>query len=82
MNYLLIPTLLIGSTLFAAGMWAGRRTERFGFSSLCILGLALAFPGVLFATYYLKILGEPISLYQFRSAQYLLYPLGNEPDLL
>ncbi len=67
MNYLLIPTLLIASILFAIGMWTACRTKGYIFFSLCILGAVIAMPGVLFAAYYLKILGEPIWFYQFRS---------------
>src|SRR5437660_12517676 len=66
MNYLLIPTLLIASILFAVGTWAGHRKGA-SFWSLGIFGLVIAIPGILFAVYYLKFLGEPVWFYQFRS---------------
>ena len=37
------------------------------FGWLCAFGLIMAAPGILFAVYYLKFLGEPVWLYQFRS---------------
>jgi hypothetical protein len=64
---MLIPTLLIASILFAVGMGIDRRSKRFVFLSLCALGFVIAIPGFLFAAYYLKLLGEPVALYQFRS---------------
>jgi predicted double-glycine peptidase len=67
MNYMLIPTCGLALVLFAAGMFAGRTTKGFTLELLSILGLVIAIPGVIFAVYYLKILGEPIWLYQFRS---------------
>jgi Peptidase C39 family len=67
MNYLIIPTFAVALILFAVGMSAGSRTEGFAFVSVCIFGLLIAIPGVLFAGYYLKFLGEPTWLYQFRS---------------
>ena len=68
MNYLLIPTALLACLLFEAGMRLGRRAQSSHFWLLSFLGLALAIPGILFAVYYFKILGEPIWLYEFRSA--------------
>jgi len=67
MNYMLIPTLFVALMLFAVGKWAGPRTKGFAFASLCIMGFVMAVPGILFAIYYLKCLGEPIWFYQFRS---------------
>jgi hypothetical protein len=67
MNYMLIPTCGLALILFAAGLLAGRATKGFALGLLSILGLVIAIPGVIFAVYYLKILGEPIWLYQFRS---------------
>src|SRR5436190_14642264 len=51
-------------------MSAGRRTKGNAFWSLNIFGLVIAIPGILFAAYYLKILGEPTWLYQFRSIRF------------
>jgi hypothetical protein len=67
MNYMLFPTLFVALIFFIVGMQAGRRTKGFGFSALCILGFVTAVPGILIDVYYLKCLGEPIWLYQFRS---------------
>jgi hypothetical protein len=70
MNYFLYPTLLIAVALFAVGMRCGRDRNGLVLLALCAMGLAMAIPGILFATYYLKFLGEPIWLYQFRSMPY------------
>ena len=68
MNYLLIPTVLVAGLLFVPGAWLGRRNpDRVHFYSMCGLGVILATPGAVFAAYYLKVFGEPIWLYQFRS---------------
>ena len=64
---MLIPTLLIASVLFTIGMLLGLRAKGMFFLSLCVFGGIVSIPGVLFAVYYFKILGEPIWLYQFRS---------------
>ena len=68
MNYLLFPTLLIAFALFAVGVLAGRRISGLAFGLLCVFGLVIAVPGILFAGYYLRFLGEPVWLYQFRTA--------------
>lgn len=68
MNLLLIPTLAIASVLFGVAVWLARRTARgLHFYMLCFGGMAIAIPGALFAAYYLRVFGEPIWLYQFRS---------------
>jgi predicted double-glycine peptidase len=67
MNYMLIPTCGFALVLFAAGVWAGRATKGFTLGLLWCFGLVFAIPGVAFGVYYLKLLGEPIWLYQFRS---------------
>jgi len=67
MNYILIPTCSFALILFAAGLLAGRAAKGFRLGLLMILGAVIAIPGVIFVVYYLKILGEPIWLYQFRS---------------
>src|SRR5882724_5995068 len=72
MNYLLIPTLLIATTLFVLGARLGRRKQSgLQFQALCGLGAVLAIPGVLYSAYYLKIFGEPIWFYQFRSVSFI-----------
>lgn len=67
MNYWLIPVLILGFALYVLG----RRTAvRAGHSRLVltlIVGIPVAVPGLLFAVYYFKVLGEPLWLYQFRS---------------
>jgi hypothetical protein len=68
MNWLLIPTLLLSGILFGVGARLGKRRLRGGgLLALCGLGAIVALPGVLFAAYYLKGLGEPVWLYRFRS---------------
>ncbi len=67
MNYMLIPTCGLALILFAIGILASRATRCSVLGLFSILGLIAAIPGVIFAVYYLKILGEPIWLYQFRS---------------
>ncbi len=67
MNYLLIPTMLIAALLFMLGTKTCRQRSKAVFCLLCVAGILAAIPGILFAAYYLKILGEPIWLYQFRS---------------
>lgn len=70
MNYMLILTLLVASILFVVGNLPGCRTKMQTFIVLCIFGFVIAIPGILFAIYYFKILGEPIWLYQFRSVPF------------
>jgi Peptidase C39 family len=70
MNYLLIPTLLIAAILFAAGVRAGCRATGFVFLAVSFVGLVIAIPGILFGAYYLKFLGEPVWLYEFRSVPF------------
>ena len=67
MNYLLFPTVLIASILFAVGTALSRPANKCAFLALGVVGVLMALPGILFAAYYLKILGVPILLYQFRS---------------
>jgi hypothetical protein len=67
MNYWLIPTLVIAILLYVFGASLARRTNPTTFRVLCGIGFIIAIPGVAFAAYYLKILGEPVWLYQFRS---------------
>jgi peptidase C39-like protein len=69
MNYLLIPTLLIAAILFVIGTKSSRANKSV-FLALCVVGVVAAMPGILFSAYYLKCLGEPILLYQFRSAPF------------
>ncbi len=64
---MLIPTCGFALILFAAGVLAGRAAKGLTMGFLSILGVVIAIPGAIFAVYYLKILGEPIWLYQFRS---------------
>jgi hypothetical protein len=69
-NYMLFPTLLIASILLAVGIGLGRRAKMPFLFWLCIFGLIIALPGIVFAAYYLKIFGEPIWLYKFRSVPF------------
>ncbi len=70
MNYLFFPTVLIASILFAIGRRLSSRASNSRFATLCVIGVLMALPGLLFAVYYLKFLGEPIWLYQFRSVPF------------
>ena len=70
MNYALIPTLLIAAFLFAIGSGVGRKPGNPKFCLLLAPGILLAIPGIVFALYYFKIFGEPIWLYEFRSAPF------------
>lgn len=67
MNYLLFPTLFLGAILFAIGVPLARHTNRGLFLFLSAIALVMAAPGILFAVYYFKILGDPLWLYRFRS---------------
>lgn len=68
MNYLLIPTLLLGFGLFALGIWSARRLRNQAlFLAFVCCAAVFALPGVVFAAYYLKVFGEPIWLYKFRA---------------
>lgn len=68
MNHLLWPTLLLTALFFWLGSkaegWLIAPSRRWGFA---LLATVLAIPGLLFAAYYAKILGEPIWLYEFRA---------------
>ncbi len=68
MNYWLIPTLLLAVLLFWSGVLLARRVSRgFAFCALIGVGLLASAPGVVFAVYYLRVLNEPIWLYELRS---------------
>jgi hypothetical protein len=67
MNYWLIPTLVLGFVLFRLGMTAGRRVSGVSLYFALGCGLLAAIPGIVFALYYFKVLGEPIWLYEFRA---------------
>lgn len=65
---MLWPTVLIASLLFWIGNAAARKTtqtpKRVAFM---LAALILAVPGLTFAAYYTKLLGEPVWLYRFRA---------------
>jgi Peptidase C39 family len=68
MNHMLWPTLPLTALLFWLGTKAGTRlTLAASRLAFLIFAMALAAPGILFAAYYTKLLGEPIWLYQFRA---------------
>jgi hypothetical protein len=68
MNHMLWPTLLLVTLLFWLGSKAERKlTSSAGRRGFVLMAIALASPGILFAAYYTKLLGEPIWLYQFRA---------------
>jgi len=68
MNHMFWPTFFFAVLFFLAGMNAERRfsTNLSRKLFLLLAGIA-ALPGVLFASYYTKLLGEPIWLYRFRA---------------
>src|SRR5262245_27118826 len=70
MNYMLIPTFVIAAILFFVGTVASRNVRGMAFACLCAAGFVVAIPGIAYAAYYLKLLGEPILLYQLRSAPF------------
>lgn len=66
MNPLFWPTLALGALCFWLGMQWHRRaiaTRAYAWS-ICLLA---SMPGILFALYYTKLLGEPLWLYRFRT---------------
>jgi hypothetical protein len=68
MNPMLWPTLIVGALLF----WSGRRLysaprNRGQRVFLWLAATALSLPGIAFALYYTKVLGEPLWLYRFRA---------------
>ena len=68
MNHMLWPTALIAILLFWLGIKVGQKVINPLIRNLLILlATVLAVPGILFAAYYTKLLGEPIWLYEFRS---------------
>lgn len=71
MNHMLWPTLLMAALLFWVGVKAEQRIAA-PLNRTLFVGSAtvLAMPGILFAAYYTKLLGEPIWLYEFRALPY------------
>lgn len=64
---MLVPILSIALVLFVVGIAASRRSREVHFLLLCIPGLIIALPGIIFAVYYLRFFREPLWLYEFRS---------------
>jgi hypothetical protein len=67
MNYLLFPMLFIAGVLYSAGVISSHRLNRAPFITFCIFGCVIALPEIFFAVYYLKFLGTPLWLCEFRS---------------
>ena len=68
MNYLLIPTLLVALVLFGVGVRLARKTGGGPkYNPLVIAGVLMALPGIVFSAYYLRLFGEAVWLYEFRS---------------
>jgi hypothetical protein len=68
MNPMLWPTLMLGALLF----WVGRRLyaaprNRGQKVLFWLAAIALSAPGIAFALYYTKMMGEPLWLYRFRA---------------
>src|SRR5512138_811223 len=73
----LVLTLVVALGLFSLGNRLARRLEPGLLSFLLVgTGVAAAVPGVVFAIYYLKVLGEPIWLYEFRSLPFIELTAG------
>jgi hypothetical protein len=70
MNLVFIPTLLIAIVLFAVGAKTAQRVNQRALLIFLVLGALAATPAVVFVAYYLKIFGEPIWLYEFRSLRF------------
>ena len=67
-NWLLVPTLLLAAAFFHLGkILAGRKISGTAQASLFAAMISLSAPGFLYAVYYLKVLGEPICFYRWRS---------------
>jgi hypothetical protein len=67
MNHLLWPTLVMAALLFWIGVKAEQKIAApLNRTLFAIFTTVLAIPGILFAAYYTKLLGEPIWLYEFR----------------
>jgi hypothetical protein len=66
MNPLFWPTLVLGALCFWLGMQAHRRLPGIH-ALLWAASITAALPGILFAAYYIKVLGEPLWLYRFRA---------------
>ncbi|MDB6028223.1 MAG: peptidase bacteriocin processing [Verrucomicrobiales bacterium] len=68
MNWFGLATLPLGFIAFAIGQRIARKTYSLSIQRLLLCGIALlALPGIIYAVYYLKILGEPIWLYRLRT---------------
>ena len=64
MNPIFIPTLLLAIIIFIV---TKKVTSRQSANLVCVIGLLAAVPAILFAVYYLKVLGEANWFYIFRS---------------
>lgn len=68
MNWFWLPTLLLGFAAYElAKRWARMVSSRGGIILSCIVVLVLALPGLAYALYYSKALGEPIWFYKLRT---------------
>jgi hypothetical protein len=71
MNHMLWPTALCAALLFWIGLKAEQKIASPVNRKLFVFAATvLAAPGILFAAYYTKLLGEPIWLYEFRALPY------------
>lgn len=67
-NWLLVPTFLLAAAFFLFGKsLAGKQFSGTARDSLFSAMILLSAPGFLYAVYYLKVLGQPIWLYRWRS---------------
>ena len=68
MNHFVWPTIVLGVIAFLAGSHLDEKLKvRSSRTAVVIVCVVCALPGVSFAAYYTKLLGEPIWLYRFRA---------------
>lgn len=68
MNWLFWPTAIVAAALFWLGQFLQTRLTSFPTRvALASIASVLALPGIAYATYYTKLLGEPIWLYELRA---------------
>jgi hypothetical protein len=71
-NPLVIPTVVIGCLLFLLGKALNRRqSSRPTIACAALGGLVLAFPGAMFAAYYLHLFDDAAWFYEFRSWRFV-----------
>src|SRR5258708_1298340 len=68
MNWLAIPTVILGFVAFGTGMFWARRVSNPKLVGLSWFAVGImAMPAMVYAGYYSKLFGEPILLYKLRT---------------